>query len=119
MSGCDPCDVVLILCNLCRKRYVDKHNQDIVDRVVKEVKGVDSAVPTFQIRGQCEFFVLCILNFFTMLTEPLTEAGKRFFHTKLEEESLKSRGKYDEKVIKQRKRNRLTRVGKFTLLLLT
>ena len=46
----------------------------------------------------------------------LTESGKRFFHTKLEEESLKSRGKSDEKVIKQRKRNRLTRVRALALI---
>ena len=39
-----------------------------------------------------------------------TEAGKRFFQTKVEEDSLKVRGKYDEKVVKQRKRNRLIRV---------
>ena len=46
-----------------RKRYVDKHNQDIVDRVVKEVKSVDSGVPSFQIRGQYKLFhtiVLCL-----------------------------------------------------------
>ena len=58
--------------------------------------------------------MFCAMHTDMLNTEPLTEAGKRFFHTKLEEESLKSRGKYDEKVIKQRKRNRLTRVGKFT-----
>ena len=74
--------------------------------MVKEVKGIDSSVPTFQIRGQCScnlpqsaFSIICF-----------AEAGKRFFQTKVEEESLKSRGKYDEKVVKQRKRNHLTRV---------
>ena len=39
----------------CRQRYLDKHNQAIIDRVVKEVKGIDSSVPIFQIRGQNAF----------------------------------------------------------------
>ena len=54
---------------ICVESVMLINNQDI-DRVVKEVKGVDSAVPTFQIRGQCEFFcamhtefcLLCSLN---------------------------------------------------------
>ena len=91
-----------------RKRYLDKHNLGIIGRVVKEVKGIDSPVPTFQNRGQCS----CNLSQspFTRVYFCFAEAGKHFFQTKVEEESLKSQGKYDEKVVKQRKLNHLTRV---------
>lgn len=40
-----------------------------------------------------------------------TDAARRFFQTKCEEEALKDKGKYKHKVTQQRRRNRLIRVS--------
>ena len=40
-----------------------------------------------------------------------TDAARRFFQTKVEEDSLKTKGKYSDKVKRQRKRNRMNRVS--------
>ena len=39
-----------------------------------------------------------------------TDAVRRFFVTKVEENSLKQKGKYEEKLVVQRRRNRIKRV---------
>ena len=39
-------------------------------------------------------------------------ATKRFFQSKIEEEALKGKGKYSEKVKRTRQRNRICRVSK-------
>ena len=39
------------------------------------------------------------------------DAARRFFQTKVEEDSLKRKGKYSDKVKRQRKRNRINRVS--------
>ena len=96
---------------MCRQRYLDTYNQAVIDRVIKEVKGIDSSVPIFQIRGMSIVTVTLSNNYYYML--PLHKLENVFFRTKVEEDSLRlEENNYDEKVVKQRRRNRLTRVSR-------
>ena len=55
-------------------------------------------------------FLCLILSSLQPLYYHCVDAARRFFQTKVEEDSLKKKGKYSDKVKRQRKRNRINRV---------
>ena len=47
---------------LCRKRFTDKHNQDVVSRLVSEAGKLDCNIPVIQLRGNhCVCLNMCVL----------------------------------------------------------
>ena len=55
-------------------------------------------------------FLCLILSSLQPLYYHYIDAARRFFQTKVEEDSLKKKGKYSDKVKRQHKRNRINRV---------
>ena len=79
--------------------------------LVIEAKGQDCTVSTTQVQGQIVLFftgdayillMCCVLL--------LSDAARTFFQSKMQQETLKSKGKYSEKGAYQRRRNRLLKV---------
>ena len=47
---------------LCRKRFTDKHNQDVVSCLVSEAGKLDCNIPVIQLRGNhCVCMSVCVL----------------------------------------------------------
>ena len=85
-------------------------NEQIITRIVKEVKGLNPTFDAADIRGQ--FFYITVVQ--SVLVDCLfAEAAYRFFKTKSEEDSLKRNGKAEIKKVCRRRQERLTRVSFF------
>ena len=94
---------------LCRQRYTDPQNQKVVRTLIMETKGQDCTISATQVQG----IIVCIIRTTVALLQLFpypSDAARTFFQSRLQQQSLKAKGKYSDKVAYQRRRNRLLKV---------
>ena len=90
--------------------YKDSHNQTVLDRLVREVKALNSVYLTQHIKGIATLIIiLVIIELFPSST--YTDAAYRFYRSRCEETSTKRRGMHQAKNKSKRKHERTIRVS--------
>ena len=104
--------VELIFFNFARKRFTETENQTVLRKILVETKALDDSIHLSQIKGKHTNVVsqknaLLYLYVYTSTSA----AARRFFQSKQEDLNLREKGKYESKVINQRRRNRIHKVS--------
>ena len=107
---------LMIIDNLFSETFEDSSNQAAVKIFFQEVERLNFKIPLFQFHGM--FYMLWIVEVEASLEACwmhvqlfFLATAKRFYETKCEENTWKRMaGKYEQKIIDQRRRNQINRV---------